>query len=400
MDWKSIGVLCGKALNESTVKALEALDFADFSRLSAKAIRDRIQHTLPVDGPYYSNSRQEPYSDRRSLAWDLAVVIKHGGPIYPSWIVCFGINPFKLECRLPDKAKLSAEKVKEYCLQLFDVSYPGTFVRVKFQFSTGHIVYMYSFTATEGCGEIGEQHADLPLPKPSSHPFSEEEFSKIEQSLGAGNAYIHMNVAATSGKFTSSGDIQMEFNSKISKVDGNEETRTDFLIDHLKSKLPSLYQNVEVVKVEKKRKGKETFCNFTGGGDLKISSTKDCLVMTMLDVECKYSTTKSDGDVRLQLQANLYNLMVREYVNKLESASSLEELTKILKLRKLSMYGMSFGTIHGVEVLKMSLNFETPPKLSYEIKFKDHTYLPKEVMIDCCITAMIDCICKRSPSPN
>ena len=52
------------------------------------------------------------------------------------------------------------------------------------------------------------------------------------------------------------------------------------------------------------------------------------------------------------MQANLYNLMVREYVKKLESASSPEELTKVLKLRKLSMYGMSFGTIHGVEVLK------------------------------------------------
>ena len=88
----------------------------------------------------------------------------------------------------------------------------------------------------------------------------------------------------------------------------------------------------------------------TARGD--ISPIADEESRETLDMECKYSTAKSDKDIRLQLQANMYNLLVRDFIKKLESVSSLKELSKVLELKRLTIYGMSLGTIGGVEVSK------------------------------------------------
>ena len=66
----------------------------------------------------------------------------------------------------------------------------------------------------------------------------------------------------------------------------------------------------------------------------------------------KHWTWNADKDIRLQLQANMYNLLVRDFIKKLESVSSLKELSKVLELKRLTIYGMSLGTIGGVEVSK------------------------------------------------
>ena len=229
-----------------------------------------------------------------------------------------------------------------------------------------------------------------------------------------------MNKDATTAKYMSDGAIQMQFFPGAATFTGSEGVRTEFLIDHLKSTLPSRYNNIKVSKVDKIQKKKNyTFCNFTGGGDIKVSQTGfQFLVMACsdtecgdlspidtqesretLDVECKHSTTKTDDDVRMQLQANMYNLLVHEFIDKLQSATSLHELSYILDLQKLTIYGISFGTSRPLEVMKMTVNFSRAG-LSYELKYQNTTLLPKEALIDSCITAVIDRISKKSPSPD
>lgn len=414
LDWKEICIKSGRSLDNTTVQALQRLDLNNFSSMSTLTVRNSIIHALPT---------MEPYSNRRSLAWDLAVVAKYKLPIFNSWIICFGNHPFKVNCRLPNKTLLSKEEVVKYYPNLLDINYAGDFVQLRLKIHTEFLVYMYSFSETESCSDISSQHYDLPVPTPSNNPISDNELSKTAP-LGAGNAYIHMNKDATTAKYMPNGNIQMQFSPGAATFAGGEDERTDFLIDHLKSTLPSQYNNIKVSKVDKIKKKKNcTFCNFTGGGDLKVSQTGfQFLVMTCadtecgdyspidthesretLDMECKYSSTKTDGDVRIQLQANMYNLLVREYVDKLQKAPSLGELSHVLDLKKLSIYGISFGISRPLEVLKMTVNFSLSGhalSLSYEVKYENTTLLPKEALIDSCITAVLHRISKKSPSPD
>lgn len=161
---------------------------------------------------------------------------------------------------------MSTEEVKKYYPNLLAISYAGDFVQVRLQVCTACLVYIYSFSETEGCSDIGKHHYDLPLPTQSKNPISEDELAKTAP-LGAGNAYIHMNKDATTAQYTSSGAIQMQFYPGTTTLAGNEDARTEFLIDHLKSTLPPRYKSIKVSKVDKMQKKKRfTFCNFTGGG--------------------------------------------------------------------------------------------------------------------------------------
>ena len=49
-------------------------------------------------------------------------------------------------------------------------------------------------------------------------------------------------------------------------------------------------------------------------------------------LECKHTSNKSDNDVRLQLQVNMYHLLVREFTGKLNDVSSLQSLSSFMKL--------------------------------------------------------------------
>ena len=98
-NWKEIGKKCDESLDSNTVKTLQELDMTDCSRMNTLTLRSHIMRALPASS--------NPYSNRRSLALDLAVVAKYGLPTYTSWIICFGDKPFKVKCRLPNKSVMS-----------------------------------------------------------------------------------------------------------------------------------------------------------------------------------------------------------------------------------------------------------------------------------------------------
>ena len=177
------------------------------------------------------------------------------------------------------------------------------------------------------CSEIGSYHNDLPVPVMSTKPITYQELSTTITS-GAGSAFIHMNAHATSTQYQPDGAMTITFNHMVDTPHGDEEERTAKFIDHLKNILPSKY-DVGVTVSEVFKKKKKNFCYFTGGGDVKISKNKkNLLVMTKteetksgssspidanesretLNIECKCSQTKSNSDVKLQLQANIFNL--------------------------------------------------------------------------------------------
>lgn len=411
-DWKKAGKDCGRLLDRATLTALQGLNVAVSDNIST--LKSKILQVLPV---------RDPYPINRPLAWDLAVVVKYGLPIYESIIICFGSTPFKEACWLPNKSVMTIEEVRQYHPKLRDIGYDGDFVQMVLlsdtDTSSRHcFVYVYSFTETVGCSEIGQYHYNLPAPTPSKNPITRQDISKTI-SLGAGNAFMHMNANATSIRYQPNGTMCIEFDPEVNTPDGSEDERTTKLIDHLKCVLPSRYDtSVTISKVDKKQREKNcNFCYFTEGGDFKISKSQtDFLVMTKtedtecrsdspigihecretLNVECKCSQTKSNAEFRFQLQASMYNLLVREFMEKLRS---LDEFQSLLDLEKISMYGLSFGISRPVEVLKIIVDFKQTC-LMYEKKYENPTSLPKEGLIDGVITAVLDRISKRSPSPN
>lgn len=164
-----------------------------------------------------------------------------------------------------------------------------------------------------------------------------------------------------------------------------------------------------------KKKRMANYCHFTGGGDLRISRTGfEFLLMTTentesggmspidqgevretLDIECKQST---NAEIRYQLMANMYNLLVRQFTSKLSEARTTQQLSHVLQLSKISLYGMSIGICRPVEILKLKVDFDKFT-LGWEVKFENCSSLPKELLIDSCIIAVVKRLSKKSPSP-
>lgn len=111
-------------------------------------------------------------------------------------------------------------------------------------------------------------------------------------------------------------------------------------------------------------------------------------------MELKVSSTKSDEDCELQLKANMYNLLVREFVNDVYSASNLSDLEN---RSHCTIYGMFFGFNRPVIVLKLTVDLKTQT-LTYMNKFRSNTGLATETMIDSCIEAILHRLTtKKSP---
>lgn len=405
--WKTVARRCGRSLNRGVLEALVQMDVNNFSSIEAFRIRHRILSALPDT---------MEYSERVSLAWDLAVVWKYGTSTFNSVMICFGTKPFKIRCRMPNLPTISAEAARKYMSSsLPTIAYGGNFVQLRQLLDV--FIYVYSFTETVSCSDIQDHHYDLPVPVVSRNPISSAEMLTRKSQLGAGNAYLHMDEKATSIEYTASGHCKMSFLLDGETDEGSEDSRTEYLKDYLQKILPVKYTNVKVNKVEVVRKKKNAnFCNFTGGGDLKISQVGFVFVLMTdgdteyggsspidpsetLDIECKASASKTNQDVKLQLQADMYNILVREYIDKLEKAQTNEQFVSLVETtNKLTVYGMSIGIDRPVEVLKLTVNF-AENELEYQQKFHRYSSLPKEPLIDSCIAAVLERISKKSPSP-
>ncbi len=255
--WTTIAKDCGESLN---ITALQALRELSINRsMSVATMRSSIRSALCAIEPYVANSR--------ILSWKLAVVAKYMLPIFESWVICFGITPFKKKMFLPNCSILNKDRMDIYCRE--EIPLRGSFVQKQMlPQDPGRpiLVYVYSFDETAACSTIGSYHHDLPRPEMSDNPIKNEELSRSFL-LGAGNAFLHLNSDATTTKCAPDGTVVMTWNRETATNEGNEDKRTQHLLEHLRDALVPKYEGITVSKVEKiqKKKG-STFCYFTGGG--------------------------------------------------------------------------------------------------------------------------------------
>ena len=308
---------------------------------------------------------------------------------------------------MPNPNTIPLDTAKIYRSDL-NVSVKGEFIFLRNQ--GGVNVYVYSFIETASCSEVGPAHNQLPAVVDSLQPISDREIFLRQYYNGAANVYLYSNKDETDIEYLEQGKYRVTHrvthSSRSRQIfERSEAERMLALKEHLSSTLRNSHQNisVDIVLPTKKKYGKN-FCHFTGGGDIQIArkdNQPSFVLMShelsefddespvrhdesrdTIDIECKVASTKSMEDVELQLQANMYNLLVRRFISKLKDGAS-----NVNDVNCISIYGMSFGLHRPVEVLKLTVNFSLE-NLHYERKYV--TYQAQEVLIDACIGAVLE----------
>lgn len=249
---------------------------------------------------------------------------------------------------MPNPMTLSKKDAMTHFPQLPNIEDDGEFTFIKKVGDSN--IYIFSFEDTVSCSDVGPVHAALPMPV-DVNMITESELFERKSKLGAGSAYLHLNANAVESHYPAVGKYQVTYQDVTVILDNpDEEERTNILDRHLNSYISDHYKDMKVSRVApvKKKKG-HNFCRFTGGGDEKItkdrlslllmthvntefgegSPTKEYESRNVLDMELKVSVTKSDEDCELQLKANMYNLLVREFVSNVYSTSNLSDLENL-----------------------------------------------------------------------
>lgn len=125
------------------------------------------------------------------------------------------------------------------------------------------------------------------------------------------------------------------------------------------------------------------------------SPTEEKEERSLFDLEYKGLSTKTDEEVIHQLKENMYLIVSQRFIERLQK-SSREDIKSV---KKLTIYGMSFGVGRVVTILKLTVDFSMQD-LVYRQKFKSAPSAATEATIDCCIDFVVDRLDKRSPSPQ
>ena len=415
--WKKLGQQCGKSLDKSILDALSSFDMEELAQDDFITIKHRIYSAL-------ANAKVDS-SRRKCIARDLSFVFKYDIKTLDSLLIFFGLTPFKLQCRLPSYNTIELTVARLCCSDLPHSIEEGKFVFIRML--RGVQIFVYSFKNPVSCSSVNESrlHGRLSVPR-KLNMISIQEIHDRKSELGAGNVYLHLNDKATRVKYPSPGECTVSFSINTSASDTkasdikaiSESYRTGVLKTYLEKVLPNMYEDIKVESVEPvRKKALNNFCPFSGGGDLKLTR-KDNIMLLMthlqseyghsspthdneyretLDMETKVASSKTNSEVRLQLQADMYNVLVREFMSKLNAADD-DQFDNISKLLQISIYGMSFGPSHPVDVLKLTADFGSK-ELQYICKYTSTSGFPQEPIIDSCIAAVLDRLTKRSPPP-
>jgi hypothetical protein len=114
--------------------------------------------------------------------------------------------------------------------------------------------------------------------------------------------------------------------------------------------------------------------------------------------EYKYVTPQSEEEIEVQLMANMLLLTAKIFIIKVEQLSkSSTPITVLEKINILSSYGLTFGQLKPVVILKLCIDWNKN-ELSAEKRYTSPQELPHEPRVDCAIKYLIDRT-KFSPVP-
>lgn len=145
--------------------------------------------------------------------------------------------------------------------------------------------------------------------------------------------------------------------------------------------------------------GYEEYCQFTGGGDLYISSSSSTLAIHINDaeaeaeaslisaIEIKHVSGKQK-EIDKQLRANLVAALTHHYCEQLLAQCNKPDYQP--SLTKLIAYGVTFGTVSDVLVYKLVMNFETNTCCFFELFRRPYTHHFGSLFIDAALLLVIE----------
>jgi hypothetical protein len=304
-----------------------------------------------------------------------------------------------------------------------DIEFDGLFEHCTTLYEGDEVlhVYIFIFSNPTGCRAISHDslHGSLP-PSCAVTMLTDVQLLQLKSTKNVSSSYYYTNEAlAPRIEYMDDGRYCMNFKPSSERIlcglPGENSRAEDFKIS-----LRNFYTNINVENVDKCMPAlKGNVCMFSGGGDhIMMAATgntvydiateeEECEPVpsplsagehrTGANLELKYNTTQPDRNVEHQLKANMLLFTARHTVRMMEhlQTDKSNPISALRKVNKISTYGMSFGVLKPVVVLKLMLDFNTSI-VRYEKRYQSPPEVPPEPRIDCAILYLVNRISHTS----
>lgn len=339
----------------------------------------------------------------------------------------FGFKPFKIFGQVPKKDILQYEDVESLLPEIF--LRPGKFVHLKniHENSETMAIFIYTFNEVIGCRNISDDFHGLLPPCDDVNKLTDTVLLSFrgEGKLGT-SFYYTEDVDEPLISFEVNGNVNIQLRPSTSTMDADrscENMRAERYRQRLSAHLDVHHKELKIVTKQVATSNltlkMKKISPFTGEGDhllIGIPLSTNLVVAgeeeeeggvnsppqqgehrTCADYEFKDLTTQSNHKVEQQLKANM--LLVNTEILTTQLKDLDENPITILKdLNTVVSYGISFGMVKPILVLKLIINF-TNNELTYEKKYQSPRDLDKASRLACATEYLICRMKKQTPDP-
>lgn len=314
----------------------------------------------------------------------------------------FGVPLVKIMTKVPFRSTIYAEDVG------VDTPFEGYFNYCTTLSENNAVlhVYIFIFGSPAGCRSVNSDHHGL-LPPCIGTEVKDTEMLGLKCTINVANSFYYTNLssAPTIEYGGDDGNYNLSFKSSERMRESGSRIGENSRAEKFKACLQKHYTNINVLNMDQLMpKVEGNVCMFSGEGDsvmvAALGSTLYCNTgddnesCSGVSMECKYLTTQSNSAIEHQLKANMFLLTARYVIKTIENLqenpnpiSALGQLTKVVT------YGLSFGLVNPVLILKLTLDFWITD-ISYEKIYQSPSELPPEPRLDCALKYLIDRIAK------
>jgi hypothetical protein len=242
--------------------------------------------------------------------------------------------------------------------------------------------------------------------------LNDTQLLQLKSTKNVSSSYYYTNQAlAPSIEYMDDGSYCMNFKTSSDTLFCGLKTENSRAED-FKTSLRNFYTNITVKNVDRCMPVLEgNICMFSGGGEqVMMAATGNNTVYDIVEeeesepvlsplsagehganLELKYRTSQPDHNVEHQLKANMLLFTARHTVRMIEhlQADKSNPISALRNMNKISTYGLSFGVLKPVLILKLILDFNTSI-IEYEKRYESPPEVPPEPRIDCAILYLMN----------
>ncbi len=331
----------------------------------------------------------------------------------PAFFIAAGSCPVCIEhpIRTPYKSSYSISDMQTLGVSLPSRLPDGNFV-LSVEFCGRHFVFIFIYKDTAPCRDT-ESSVHESIARTSRQPISVSDLlAEIDvlEKTNIGGHYLFPqnppNYVLLNGEVVTK--IQNTDHLVLREDKVSERERSQLIVSALISLSHVKSNNLVINDFCSKRKKRA--CQFTGGGDIYVSkagSEAGSVGVVQLDQEQSSCTAsplragearlkcclelKNQRAVDLQLKANL---MLAVCHNFLTTVCETRFCNSIRQVKKLSGYGLSFGTETDCIIYKLELDFENN-KCTYYERFRYHCSMGSTVIINAAISYILNRVSVR-----